>query len=139
MTQPNRRHHENFKVIAWGLNLIRSCWNPIFRVFSSIQATMQMSHSRFESWKNKCHPYYLCRAFERSGCFYVTAIGSFECFQDFDFETNLLKNEIPKSSENFFLVVSTNMKHAIFSYKTALSKANAETNRMVSTKWTYRK
>ena len=37
------------------------------------------------------------------------------------------------------LVQSTKIESAIFSHKTALPKANAKTNRMGSTKWTYQK
>ena len=35
------------------------------------------------------------------------------------------------------MVESTKIENATFSYKTALSKASVETNRMGCTKWTY--
>ena len=38
-----------------------------------------------------------------------------------------------------FLVESTKIENALFSYKSAISEANVKTNRMVSTKWTYHK
>ena len=38
-----------------------------------------------------------------------------------------------------FLVESTKIENASFPYKTAISEANAKANKMVSTKWTYRK
>ena len=44
-----------------------------------------------------------------------------------------------KNMENRFLVQSTSNESAIFSYKTALSKANVKTNSMRSSKWTYKK
>ena len=37
-----------------------------------------------------------------------------------------------------FLVESTKIQYASFPYKTTISEANVKTNRMVSTKWTYR-
>ena len=44
-----------------------------------------------------------------------------------------------KTLEYRFLVESTTIKNAIFSYETALSKANFKKNRMRTTKWTYYK
>ena len=38
-----------------------------------------------------------------------------------------------------FLVESTKIENAKFSYKTALSEANVKTNRMGIIKWTFRK
>ena len=38
-----------------------------------------------------------------------------------------------------FSIESTKIENALFPYKTAISKANVKTNRMVSTKWTYQK
>ena len=38
-----------------------------------------------------------------------------------------------------FLVQSTKIESALFSYKTALSEANFKRNRMMSTKWNYHK
>ena len=42
-----------------------------------------------------------------------------------------------KKPEHYFLVESTKIKNASFSYKTSISEANVKTNRMMSTKWTY--
>ena len=39
-----------------------------------------------------------------------------------------------KKLEYRFLVESTKTENALFTYKTAISKANVKTNRMVSTK-----
>ena len=44
-----------------------------------------------------------------------------------------------KKLEYRFLVESTKIENASFPYKTAISEANVKTNRMVTTKWTYRK
>ena len=44
-----------------------------------------------------------------------------------------------KKLEHRFLVESTKIENASFPYQTATSEANVETNRMVSTKWTYHK
>ena len=68
----------------------------------------------------------------------MTISENFEHFQYFNFETDFLENE------NFFqktgvLVERTKIKKASFPYKTAISEANVKTNRMVSTKWTYKK
>ena len=38
-----------------------------------------------------------------------------------------------------FLVESTKIESASFSYKTAIPEANVKTNKIVSTKWTYHK
>ena len=38
-----------------------------------------------------------------------------------------------------FLVESTNIENVSIAYKTVMSEANAKTNRMVTTKWTYHK
>ena len=44
-----------------------------------------------------------------------------------------------KQLEHRFLVESAEIENATFPYKTALSEANVKTNRMESSKWTYRK
>ena len=44
-----------------------------------------------------------------------------------------------KKLEYSFLVESTEIKNASSPYQTAIPEANAERNRMVSTKWTYHK
>ena len=68
----------------------------------------------------------------------MTIAGNFERFQYFNFETDFRENEnlFQKTS---FLVESTKIENAPFSYKTVESEANVKTNRMVSTKWTYHK
>ena len=44
-----------------------------------------------------------------------------------------------KKLDNRFSVESTKINNITIPYKTALSEANAKTNRMGSTKWTYHK
>ena len=44
-----------------------------------------------------------------------------------------------KKLEYHFLVESTKIESASFPYKTAISEANAKTNRIMTTKWAYRK
>ena len=44
-----------------------------------------------------------------------------------------------KKLEYRFLVESTKIENASFPYKTAISKANVKTSKMVITNWTYRK
>ena len=77
--------------------------------------------------------------FERLACFYLTTTENFEHFQYF--EINFLKNEnlFQKTGLPFFFGESTKIENATFPYKTTLSEANVETNRVGSTKWTYRK
>ena len=76
--------------------------------------------------------------FERWSCFYVKITENFERFQYFNFEINFLKNKtLFKKLEYRFLVESTKIESAAFTYKTALSEANGKTNRMESTKWTF--
>ena len=71
----------------------------------------------------------------------VTTTGTFEHFQDFNFETNFLKKEnlFQKNWGTVFLIESTEIENATFPYKTALSEANVKTNKMGNTKWTYHK
>ena len=42
-----------------------------------------------------------------------------------------------KKLENQFLIENTKIENALFPYKTTMSEANVNTNKMVSTKWTY--
>ena len=49
------------------------------------------------------------------------------------------KKTLLKKKEYRFLIKSTNIEKASFLHKTVISEANVETNRMVSTKWTYHK
>ena len=44
-----------------------------------------------------------------------------------------------KKLEDRILVETTKIENISFPFKTALSEANVETNRMVTTKWTYHK
>ena len=61
------------------------------------------------------------------------------------FSTLILKQIFWKTKESFrnleyrFFVETTKIENASFPYNTAISEANLKTNRMVSTKWTYRK
>ena len=65
---------------------------------------------------------------------------NFEQFQCFNFETDSLENEnLLKKTRVLFLVESTKIENASFSYKTATSEANVKTNRMMSTKWPHNK
>ena len=67
--------------------------------------------------------------------FYEKVSGSFERFQYFNFETDFLENEnLFQKTGVLFFVESTKIENASFSYKTAISEANAKTNRMVGTK-----
>ena len=78
--------------------------------------------------------------FERSACFYATISGILERFQYCNFETDFLENKtFFKKLEYHFLVEITKMENSSFPCKTAISKANFKTNKMVSTKWTYHK
>ena len=65
----------------------------------------------------------------------MTITGDLKHFQYFNFETSFLKNE----NEYRSLVESTKNENATFPYKTVLAEANAKSNRMGSTKWTYHK
>ena len=59
---------------------------------------------------------------------------------NFNFETNFLKNtNLFQKTGVLFLIESTKIENAKFSYKTALSEATVKTNRMKSTKWMYYK
>ena len=61
---------------------------------------------------------------------------NFEHFQYFKFETDFLENEsFFKKLEYRFLVERTKIEKASFPYKTAISKAIVQTNRMVTTIW----
>ena len=73
--------------------------------------------------------------FERSACFCVTINENFKHFQYFSFETDYLVNEnFFKKLEYRFLVESTEIEYASFTYKTYISKANVTTNRMMGAK-----
>ena len=49
-----------------------------------------------------------------------------------------INENFSQKMEYRFLVESTKIERASFPYKTAISEASVMTNRMVSTKWTYR-
>ena len=66
----------------------------------------------------------------------MTISGNFERFQYFNLETDFLYF---KKLEYRFLVESTKIENASFSYKTVISEANLKTNKTVSIKWTYHK
>ena len=57
----------------------------------------------------------------------MTVSGKFECFQYFTFETSFLDNEtfFQKTGVRF-LVESTKIKNALFTYKPAMSEGNVE-------------
>ena len=70
----------------------------------------------------------------------MTISGNFKRFQYFNFEIDFLENEnLFQKAGDPFLVENTKIETASFPYKTAISEANVKTNKMVSTKWTYRK
>ena len=78
--------------------------------------------------------------FEKSACLYVAVTGNFKRFQYFNFETDFLENEnLFQKLEYRFLVESTKIENALFPYKTLISEAKVQTNKMVTTKWTYQK
>ena len=65
---------------------------------------------------------------------------NFERFQYFNSETDFLENEnFFKKLEYRSLVKRTKIEKASFPYKTATSEANVKTNRVVTTKWVYRR
>ena len=87
--------------------------------------------------KNNIRDFQNSSAFERLSCFYVTNGGSIERLQFFNFETNFLESKsLFQKTGVPFLVESTRIENAFFSYKTVLSEANIKTNRIVSAKWT---
>ena len=78
--------------------------------------------------------------FERSACFYLTIIENFNVFNTLTLKPIFSKTKIfSKKLEFRFLVEITRIENATFPYKMALPDTNVKTNRMGSTKWTYRK
>ena len=74
--------------------------------------------------------------------FCLTIIGDAEHFQCFNFVISFLKNARPFRKTGLaesFLAESNKIENATFPYKTAMSEANVEKNRMESTEWTYQK
>ena len=57
-------------------------------------------------------------------------------FQWFNFGKRIF---FKKKKEYRFLAESTKIENTSFSYKTAISEANVKINKMMTTKWTYRK
>ena len=61
-------------------------------------------------------------------------------FQYLNFEIDFLENEnLFQKAGVIFLVESTKIENASFPHKTAISKANDKTNKILTTKWTYHK
>ena len=90
--------------------------------------------------KNSTRDFQNSPPFDRSVNFYETVNGNFERFHYFNFETDFLEMKtFFKKLEYLSLVESTKIENASFRYKTAISKVNVKINRMMSTKWTYRK
>ena len=70
----------------------------------------------------------------------MTISESFKRFQCVNFETDFLETKpFFKKLEYPLLVVSTKIENASFPSKTGISKANVETNNVVTTKWTFTK
>ena len=70
----------------------------------------------------------------------MTISEHFEHLQYFNFETGFLENENSFQKIGVrFLVERTKIEKASFPYKTAVSEANVKTNRLVTTKWTYKR
>ena len=70
----------------------------------------------------------------------MTISENFEHLQYFNFETGFLENENSFQKIGVrFLVERTKIEKASFPYKTAVSEANVKTNRLVTTKWTYKR
>ena len=70
----------------------------------------------------------------------MTVSENFELFQYLTLKQIFWKRKtFFKNLECCFLVESTKMENASFPYKNGLSEASVNTNRMVSTKWTYHK
>ena len=74
-------------------------------------------------------------SFKRPVCFYVTVSENFKRFQYINFNSNFLENENLLQKPGVpFLVETTKIENTSFSFKTALSKANIKTNKVVTTK-----
>ena len=70
----------------------------------------------------------------------MTISKDFEHFQYFNIETDFLENEnFLEKLDPCFLVERIKTEKASFSYKTTISEANVKINRMVTTKWDYRR
>ena len=76
--------------------------------------------------------------FERSPCFFVTISENFKRFNTLTLKQTFWKTKtFFKKLEGIFLDEATKIENTSLPFKTALSKANVKTNRMVTTKWTY--
>ena len=117
-----------------------------FLLFGFERFHFKANRKSIYSSKNGSRNFQNSAPFERSACFYVRSACfsacflNFKRFQYFNFAIDFLENEnLFKNLEYRFLVESTKTENVPLSYKTVKSEANVETNRMVSTKWTYHK
>ena len=70
----------------------------------------------------------------------MTISEHFKSFQYFNFEIDFLETEnLFQEMEYHFLVENTKIENTSFPCKTAISEANVNTNRVVTTKWNYHK
>ena len=76
--------------------------------------------------KDDTRDFYKSPPFKISVCFYVRITGDFQHFQFLNFETSFMKKYFFRKVEYRFLVQSTTYESTLFSYKTALSKANVK-------------
>ena len=73
-------------------------------------------------------------------CFHVTISESFKHFQNLTLKQIFWKTKtFFKNLDYHFLVEVTKIESTPFLFKTALSEAIVQTNKMVNTKWTYHK
>ena len=90
--------------------------------------------------KNGSRDFQNSSPYERLACFYVTiqsvkvlnVVNTLTLIQIF-WKTKIFFKKL----EDCFLVETTKIENTSFPFKTARSEANAKTNRMVTTKWTY--
>ena len=102
----------------FGLIFVSTLENTFFRGF-----ILKPTERAWVLLKNGARDFQNSPLFERLACFYLL----------------ISEKNFFKKLEYCFLVESTKIENASFSYKTSISKANLKTNRMVSTKWTYHK
>ena len=86
--------------------------------------------------KQRYKGFFKLPSFQEIGMYLCDSYWEFKTFSILlTLETNFLKNE----NEYRSLVESTRNENATFPYKTVLTEANAKSNGMGSTKWTYQK
>ena len=102
----------------FGLIFVSTLENTFFRGF-----ILKPTERAWVLLKNGARDFQNSPSFERLACF----------------DLLISEKNFFKKLEYCFLVESTKIENASFSYKTSISKANLKTNRMVSTKWTYHK